>query len=110
MTWRVVAATLDFVIAALAVLTAAIIYLGGFTAQLADFRLSFRTPSRTLFWIVVGVVARVATTDEVDRLGSRFVGGHVCRPVRVRSTPCKYVRLPVLHDAPHLRHSASCWF
>lgn len=60
MTRRTIAVTLDIVIVALAVLTAAVIYLGGFTAQLADFRLSFRTPSRTLFWIVVVVVARVA--------------------------------------------------
>jgi hypothetical protein len=56
---RVVAATLDVVVVALAVLVARIVNLGGFVLEFSDVRVSLRTPSRALFWMVAALVVRL---------------------------------------------------
>ena len=65
---RVVAATLDVLTVALAVLAATIVSLGGFVVEFSDVRLSFRTPSRTLFWMIVAIVVRLI----IDRRSGPF--------------------------------------
>jgi hypothetical protein len=69
MTRRVVAAVLDILALALAFLYATIVNLGGFVAQFSDFRLSLRTPSRTLLWIVVVVCVRLIVDRRTNPFG-----------------------------------------
>ena len=92
MTRRVVAATLDVVILALAALYPTIVSLGGFVAQFPVFRLSFRTPTRTLFWIVVLVCVRLI----LDRRSGPFgVESGWWRRVLLRPTDTDLFRVPV---------------
>jgi hypothetical protein len=83
---RVVAATLDVITVALAVLAARIVSLGGFVVELSDFRLSFRTPSRTLLWMIVAIVVRLI----IDR-STCTIGG----VIRTRTT---FQRVPDVPD------------
>jgi hypothetical protein len=72
MTRRVVAATLDVITVLLAVLAARIVSLGGFVVEFSDFRLSFRTPSRTLFWMIVAIVVRLIIDRRTGPFGGVF--------------------------------------
>jgi hypothetical protein len=94
MTRRVVAAVLDVLAVALAVLAATIVSLGGFIVELPDFRLSFRTPSRTLFWMIVAMVVRLI----IDRRTGPFGGAF-------RSWP-PFLRLPTVPDPFQVRAAA----
>ena len=87
---RVVAATLDVITVALAVLAARIVSLGGFVVELSDVRLSFRTPSRTLLWMIVAIVMRLV----IDRRTGPF--GGVFRLWRT------FLRIPAVPDPFHV--------
>jgi hypothetical protein len=94
MTRRVVAATLDVIAVALAVLAARIASLGGFVVELSDVRLSFRTPSRTLFWMIVALVVRVTIDRRTGPFGGVF-----------RSWPT-FLRVPTVPDPFQVRAAA----
>jgi hypothetical protein len=72
MTRRVVAAILDVLILVLAVLAATIVRLGGFVLEFSDVRISLRTPSRTLFWMVAAVVVRLVLDRRTGPFGLVF--------------------------------------
>ena len=91
MTRRVVAATLDVITVLLAVLAARIVSLGGFVVEFSDFRLSFRTPSRTLFWMIVAIVVRLIIDRRTGPFGGVF---------RSRST---FLRVPAVPDPFEVR-------
>jgi hypothetical protein len=73
MTRRVVVAALDALILGACILTATVVTLGGFVVEFADFRLSFRTPSRTLLWIVVAFIVRLILDRRTGLFGSAFL-------------------------------------
>jgi hypothetical protein len=91
MTRRSVAITLDILTVALAVLAATIVNLGGFIVAFSDFRISFRTPSRTLLWVIVVVLVRLI----VDRRSGPFG-----RPL---------LRLPIGADPFRIRVAPGLW-
>jgi hypothetical protein len=91
---RVVAATLDVIAVALAVLAARIVSLGGFVVELSDIRLSFRTPSRTLFWMIVALVVRLTIDRRTGPFGGVF-----------RKWPA-VLRLPTVPDPFQVRAAA----
>jgi hypothetical protein len=69
---RAVAATLDVLALSLAVLAAAIVNAGGFVLQFGDSRISLRTPSRTLLWMVVVVAIRLTIDQRTRPFGIVF--------------------------------------
>ena len=81
MSRRVVAALLDVLALALALLAAAIIRSGGFVFEFASSRISLRTPSRTLFWLVVVLLIRVIADRRTGPFG--FVAGSWPRFLRI---------------------------
>ena len=81
MSRRVVAALLDVLALALALVAATIIRLGGVVLELADSRISLRTPSRTLFWLVVVILVRVIADRRTGPFG--FVSGSWPRFLRI---------------------------
>jgi hypothetical protein len=91
---RVVAATLDGIAVALAVLAARIASVGGFVVELPDVRLSFRTPSRTLFWMIVALVVRLTIDRRTGPFGGIF-----------RSWPT-LLRVPTVPDPFQVRAAA----
>jgi hypothetical protein len=91
MTRRRVAATLDVLIVALAVLTATIATLDGFVLQFSDFRISLRTPSRTLLWIFVAVGVRLIIDRRSGPFGLAF------------GSPPRFLRLSTETDPFHVR-------
>jgi hypothetical protein len=90
---RPVAIALDVLAISLALLALGIGLYGGFILQVQDLRLSFRTPSRTLQWLVLVVVARVALDRRTGPFGiSRAPGSQPlfrpdADPFHVDATP-----------------------
>lgn len=81
MSRRVVAALLDVFALGLALLAAAIVRAGGFVFEFANSRISLRTPSRALFWLVVVVLIRVIVDRRTGPFG--FVSGSWPRFLRI---------------------------
>jgi hypothetical protein len=67
---RGLAIALDLLAIGFAALAAAVAAAGGFILEFQDFRLSFRTPSRTLLWMVLAVAARVCLDRRTGPLGT----------------------------------------
>ena len=97
MTRRHLAITLDILIVLLAVVVAAIVTLDGFIIQFSDFRISFRTPSRALLWLIVATLLRLVVDRRTGPLGFTFPSW---RPLlRLRTDPDPFRAGP----APGLR-------
>jgi hypothetical protein len=96
MSRRVVAALLDVLAFALAVVAAAIVRTGGFILEYASVRISLRTPSRTLFWLGVVILVRMIAARRTGPFG--FVSASWPRFLQLSGSA---VDFPV-HAAPGL--------
>jgi hypothetical protein len=90
---RRLAIALDLLAIGFAALAAAIALVGGFALQFQDLRLSFRTPSRTLLWMVLAIAARLCLDRRTAPLGTprawwphRLIEAHV-DPLHPRAAP-----------------------
>ena len=72
---RPIAIALDVLVVALVALAVGIGLYGGFILEFSDLRLSFRTPSRTLQWLVLVVGARVWLDRRTGPFGIRRAPG-----------------------------------
>jgi hypothetical protein len=95
-TRRTVAITLDILTVALLVLAATIVHVGGFIVQFSDFRISFRTPSRTLLWIVVFVLVRLIVDRRNGPFGLAFRSLRPLLRLPTGADPCRVRAAPGL--------------